>query len=39
MFTGVMSWMIGSTKAPRSITTRSPNRPVRTNATSFDDRR
>ena len=39
MLTGVMSWMIGSTKAPPSITTFSPRKPVRTKETSFDERR
>ena len=39
MLTGVMSWMIGSTKAPPSITTFSPSKPVRTKETSFEDRR
>ena len=38
MLTGVKSWMNGSTKAPPSITTLSPRNPVRTNATSFDER-
>ncbi len=39
MFTGVTSWMIGSTKAPPLITTFSPKRPVLTKDTSFDERR
>jgi hypothetical protein len=39
MFTGVMSCTIGQTKAPPSITTFSPRRPVRTKATSLVDRR
>ena len=39
MLTGVMSWMIGQTKAPPSITTFSPRKPVRTNAISFVERR
>jgi hypothetical protein len=39
MLTGVMSWMIGQTKAPPSITTFSPRNPVRTKATSFVERR
>ena len=39
MPTGVMVWMMGSTSAPPLITTRSPPKPVRTKATSFDDRR
>jgi hypothetical protein len=39
MLTGVMSWMIGHTKAPPSITTFSPRKPVRTNATSLVERR
>ncbi len=39
MFTGVTSWMKGSTKAPPLITTFSPIRPVRTKETSFEDRR
>ena len=39
MLTGVVSWMIGSTKAPPLITTFSPPRPVRTNETSLVERR
>ena len=40
MLTGVMSWMIGSTKAPPLITTRSRRtRPVRTKDTSLEERR
>ena len=39
MFTGVMSWIIGQTKAPPLITTFSPRNPVRTKATSFVDLR
>jgi hypothetical protein len=39
MLTGVISWTIGQTKAPPSITTRSPRKPVRTKAISFVERR
>src|SRR5579875_1303050 len=39
ILTGVTSWMNGKTKAPLLITTFSPNKPVRTNDTSFDERR
>ena len=39
MLTGVMSWMIGQTKAPPLITTFSPRRPVRTKETSLVERR
>jgi hypothetical protein len=39
MLTGVMSWMMGQTKAPPSITTFSPRKPVRTKAISFVERR
>ena len=40
MFTGVMSWMMGQTKAPPSITTFSPRKPVlHESHVSFVDRR
>ena len=39
MFTGVISWIIGQTKAPPSMTTFSPRNPVLTNATSLVERR
>ena len=39
MLTSVMSWKIGTTKAPPFITTFCPNRPVRTNAVSLVERR
>ena len=39
MLTGVVSWMMGSTKAPPLMTTFSPPRPVRTKETSLLERR
>lgn len=39
MFTGVVSCTIGQTKAPPSITTFSPRKPVRTKAISLVERR
>ena len=39
MLTGVMSWIIGQTNAPPSMTTFSPRNPVLTNAISLVDRR
>ena len=37
MLTTVMSWMIGITRAPPPITTRSPPDPVRTKLWSLDE--
>ena len=39
MFTGVISWIIGQTNAPPSMTTFSPKSPVLTNAISLVERR
>ncbi len=39
MFTGITSWITGSTSAPPLITTFCPPKPVRTNETSFVERR